>query len=162
MSEKTVGATHLTPVPGGHVFNGTWEQFQALFNARCEACGDYIKVNGRALNIHTVDDVVAGRDEPVCAGWKDGPPRPALDNVVRAIVREAPGDQPNGPIEEAIAALHESHLALLHEVTVWGHTIGMSDEVRTASKTTGDRIFTLTNAIADQVRALRLAQGERP
>ena len=150
----------LTPVPGGHVFRGSWEKLQELEHATCAACGEPIRRAGEQLHVHTADHALVGVKAPVCAGWPDGPPPEALDDVVRAIVREAPDDQPNGPTEAAIEALHESHLALVH----WIHRAGLKlpVEVEALLRAEGDRIHDLVNAIADDVRALRLAHGETP
>jgi hypothetical protein len=77
-----------------------------------------------------------------------------LARVVAAITREAPNDQPNGPTETAIDALHAAHLSMLDVVLP---LVDGDPAAQGALRAEGDRIAELVSATADDVRALRLA-----
>lgn len=71
---------------------------------------------------------------------------------MRAIVREAPDDKPNGPVEEALQAMYDAHVDAL----------GKHDERHmivavVAMKKQGDAMHAMGERLADQDRALRLA-----
>lgn len=150
----------LTPVHGGHVFAGTWEDLATLDTATCAACGERIKQEGKMLaRVLTApcghDEHAPGTcdvEEVLCVGWPKDAPGGQLVKVVRAIVREAPDDKPNGPTEEAIIAMYDTYL----------DTIGKHDEQHMivkvpAMKKTGDAIQATGEAITDDCRALHLA-----
>jgi len=128
----------LTPVQGGHVWPGTWEKLQRQHSAECAACGASLRSNG----LRTLRPLGEG----LCQGWKSPSERPVLPDLVRGMVREAPRDNPNGPSEEAIQALHAAHLKVIE----WPEReLGIATE--------GAVIERLTHSLADDARALRLA-----
>jgi len=134
----------LTPVVGGHVFAGTWEQLDRQFDASCHACGKNVKLQGE----------LQGTRAGLCLGWGRAYPD-ALDRVVRGLLHEAPGDQPAGPSEEAIRMLQEAHLRVLDIVLPLA---GEQPDVQGALHAEADAIDALVVALADEMRALRLAR----
>lgn len=140
----------LTPVHGGHVFEGTWGGLAALDTATCAACGEHVKLDGFLLGPETKSE--GAGDQYPCDGWPSDAPRGQLARVARGLVREAPNDKPNGPTEEALEAVDAAHLAVI------GAHDGDRMLVSVATvKTEGDRIYALGEAIGDDCRALRLA-----
>jgi hypothetical protein len=141
----------LTPLAGGHVFAGTWEGLAALDTATCEACGEHVKIGGKLLWLR--EEGAAGcADEGLCAGWST-PRADALDRLVRGMTRETPNDDPNGPTEAALVAVHEAHVHVLKIVLPLVSVVPS----RRALRQEGDRIADLTAALSDDARALRLA-----
>lgn len=140
----------LTPLPGGHVFAGTWEALATLDTATCEACGEYVKLDGALL--WSREEGGPGADpEGLCAGWRTPTPDVLLA-LVRGMIRETPNEEPNGPTEAAIVSLHEAHLSALHVVLP-----GAGPDVQGALRREADAIATLTFSMADDARALDLA-----
>lgn len=132
----------LTPVHGGHVWPGPWEDFIRCDEAQCAACGRAIRAKGFFV-IEAIE----------CSGWTFGDTTdPILPRVVRAITREAPNDKPNGPVEVMVEKLHAAHLEILGAHDGVKMFVSFHDV-----KAEGDVIARFVDALADQDRALRLA-----
>ncbi len=92
-----------------------------------------------------------GTEPNLCPGWRKAAlEMPVLPDLVRGMVREAPDDKPNGPSEEALRALSEAR----HEA-LESRGDGVIDGILEHRE--GDAIGRLGHALADDVRALRLA-----
>lgn len=124
----------LTPLAGGHVFAGTWEETATDEGPRCSACGSRVEP-GAAM----------------CPGWGECR-ADALDRLVRGMIREAPDEQPNGPTEAALVAFQDAHIAMLDKVLPLLHPMAHG-----VVRAEGDRLGELAEALADDARALRLA-----
>lgn len=145
----------LTLTPGGHLFAGTWEELQECARAKCAACGMLVKDSGELLHRRPEGEGDTPEAER-CTGWGPAVRFDVLGMIVRGIVREAPDDQPNGPLECAIEEVHEAHLRMLDVVLPLTQA---HPEAHGALCVCGDAIADLTSLLADQARALELASG---
>ncbi len=134
----------LYPVTGGHVTWHPWEKLADVATASCAACGLVFKRDGALVT-------KVGTEPNLCPGWRKAAlEMPVLPDLVRGMVREAPDDKPNGPSEEALRALSEAR----HEA-LESRGDGVIDGILEHRE--GDAIGRLGHALADDVRALRLA-----